>query len=354
MVKLSSQIQQKSAALPLTRFSISLAFSCCASFNIFSISSILWASNPEALQHTEGRRDLGWKTVNTHAWKPNTDSGKNRGRQCFLHKEKTRSLNSLKLHKTLNNLRGLAWQQLVYHSHWAHVYHNMLSREQSAMTLLVGDGADLSVPMETEPIADFPVSHLSGVQAELPVETLVSMLSELSRLRVSYAWLPLGGAWWCKMERWTVGDRSVGAGTAVTDSQRPLLTASTHCYLLIATTSKACYAMVTGNIHCHRLTDAFSLLNGWDELYLCSAEPTVSESPCLRCGTSLSASTVTPEKPVESITCVTTWKICFTISYLSKRSAHLGGCVFLMSSTTGARQCAWCCLCNPSVRFGPQ
>lgn len=70
----------------------------------------------------------------------------------------------------------------------------MLSREQSAMTLLVGDGADLSVPMETEPIADFPVSHLSGVQAELPVETLVSMLSELSRLRVSYAWLPLGGA----------------------------------------------------------------------------------------------------------------------------------------------------------------
>lgn len=119
MVKLSSQIQQKSAALPLTRFSISLAFSCCASFNIFSISSILWASNPEALQHTEGRRDLGWKTVNTHAWKPNTDSGKNRGRQCFLHKEKTRSLNSLKLHKTLNNLRGLAWQQLVYHSHWS-------------------------------------------------------------------------------------------------------------------------------------------------------------------------------------------------------------------------------------------
>ncbi len=68
------------------------------------------------------------------------------------------------------------------------------------MTLLLGDGADLSVPMETEPIAHFPVSHLSGVQAELPVETLVSMLSELSRLRVSYAWLPLGGDWWCRME----------------------------------------------------------------------------------------------------------------------------------------------------------
>lgn len=37
--------------------------------------------------------------------------------------------------------------------------------------------------------------HLSGVQAELPVETLVSMLSELSRLRVSYAGLPLDGDW---------------------------------------------------------------------------------------------------------------------------------------------------------------
>ena len=75
----------------------------------------------------------------------------------------------------------------------------------SSVTLLLGEvGADLSVPMETE-----PVSHLSGVQAELPVETLVSMLSELSRLRVSYAWLPLGGSWWCRMEWWTVGDRSV-------------------------------------------------------------------------------------------------------------------------------------------------
>lgn len=39
----------------------------------------------------------------------------------------------------------------------------------------------------------FPVSHLSGVQAELPVDTLVSKLSELSKLKVSYAWLPLGG-----------------------------------------------------------------------------------------------------------------------------------------------------------------
>lgn len=61
------------------------------------------------------------------------------------------------------------------------------------MTLLLGEGAELSVPMETEPNAYFPVSHLSGVHAELPVETLVSMLSELSRLRVSYAGFPLGG-----------------------------------------------------------------------------------------------------------------------------------------------------------------
>lgn len=65
-----------------------------------------------------------------------------------------------------------------------------------------GERADWSVPMETE-----SVSHLSGVQAELPVETLVSMLSELSRLRVSYAWPPLGGDWWCRMEWCTVGDR---------------------------------------------------------------------------------------------------------------------------------------------------
>lgn len=64
--------------------------------------------------------------------------------------------------------------------------------------------ADCSVPMETE-----SVSHLSGVQAELPAETLVSMLSELSRLRVSYAWPPLGGDWWCRMEWCTVGARSV-------------------------------------------------------------------------------------------------------------------------------------------------
>jgi len=44
---------------------------------------------------------------------------------------------------------------------------------------------------------------LSGEQAELlPVEMLVSMLSELSRLRVSYAWSsssargPTPWAWW--------------------------------------------------------------------------------------------------------------------------------------------------------------
>lgn len=43
---------------------------------------------------------------------------------------------------------------------------------------------------------------LSGEQAELPVEMLVSMLSELSRLRVSYAWSSSSArglapwAWW--------------------------------------------------------------------------------------------------------------------------------------------------------------
>lgn len=42
---------------------------------------------------------------------------------------------------------------------------------------------------------------LSGEQAELfPVEMLVSMLSELSRLRVSYGCSPEEGAVWCRME----------------------------------------------------------------------------------------------------------------------------------------------------------
>lgn len=47
---------------------------------------------------------------------------------------------------------------------------------------------------------------LSGEQAELlPVETLVSMLSELSRLSVSYGCSPAGGGWWCRMEWCTMG-----------------------------------------------------------------------------------------------------------------------------------------------------
>lgn len=48
---------------------------------------------------------------------------------------------------------------------------------------------------------------LSGEQAELPVERLVSRLSELSRLRVSYAWSSSSargpapwGRWWWRME----------------------------------------------------------------------------------------------------------------------------------------------------------
>lgn len=42
--------EQKNDVPSLTLFSISLAFSCCASFSIFSISSILWASTPQPLQ----------------------------------------------------------------------------------------------------------------------------------------------------------------------------------------------------------------------------------------------------------------------------------------------------------------
>lgn len=57
-------LQHKSCEL--TRFSISLAFSCCASFSIFSISSILWASDPQALQHTE--ETSVWWHVYDKAW----------------------------------------------------------------------------------------------------------------------------------------------------------------------------------------------------------------------------------------------------------------------------------------------
>lgn len=58
-----------------------------------------------------------------------------------------------------------------------------------------------------------PLSHLSGEQVELfPVDTLVSKLSELSRLSVSYAWPPAGGAWWCRMEWCTIGAAGAGNG----------------------------------------------------------------------------------------------------------------------------------------------
>jgi len=69
------------------------------------------------------------------------------------------------------------------------------------------------------------LSHLSGEQAQLPAETLVSMLSELSRLSVSYAWLPLGGAWWCRKEWCTVGDGPVVAVDETTVYKRLHLSA---------------------------------------------------------------------------------------------------------------------------------
>lgn len=57
------------------------------------------------------------------------------------------------------------------------------------------------------------ISYLSGEQVELfPVETLVSMLSELSRLSVSYAGPPAGGAGWCRIEWCTTGAARAGNG----------------------------------------------------------------------------------------------------------------------------------------------
>lgn len=69
----------------------------------------------------------------------------------------------------------------------------------AAWPVVRGMEAERRVPLTT-------VSHLSGEQAELlPVDTLVSTLSELSKLRVSYVDSPAGGAWWCRMEWCTMG-----------------------------------------------------------------------------------------------------------------------------------------------------
>lgn len=71
-------------------------------------------------------------------------------------------------------------------------------------------------PSQCFQITEVPpsVSHLSGEQVELfPVDTLVSMLSELSRLSVSYAGPPAGGAWWCRMEWCTIGAAGAGNGS---------------------------------------------------------------------------------------------------------------------------------------------
>lgn len=67
----------------LTLFSISLVFSCWASFSIFSISSNLWTSDPQALQHAEERSVWGQTTMKSikHAWKTHSDSG---SRERFL------------------------------------------------------------------------------------------------------------------------------------------------------------------------------------------------------------------------------------------------------------------------------
>lgn len=147
---------------------------------------------------------LGWTKINRHAWKLNTGSSRRQRQGFFMHSSKVRlwTPNFMHKHRQLEEA-GMATASVLAvpgadrHKTW----------EQSTVTPLLGDWGRLECSHGNR--ASFPVSHLSGVQAELPVETLVSMLSELSRLRVSYAWLPLGGDWWCRMEWWTVGDRSV-------------------------------------------------------------------------------------------------------------------------------------------------
>lgn len=75
----------------------------------------------------------------------------------------------------------------------------------AAWPVVRGMEAERRVPLTT-------ASHLSGEQAELlPVDTLVSTLSELSKLRVSYVDSPAGGAWWCRMEWCTMGAPEGGA-----------------------------------------------------------------------------------------------------------------------------------------------
>lgn len=70
---------------------------------------------------------------------------------------------------------------------------------RAAWPVVKGMEVERRVPLTT-------ASHLSGEQAELlPVDTLVSTLSELSRLRVSYVDSPAGGAWWCRIEWCTMG-----------------------------------------------------------------------------------------------------------------------------------------------------
>lgn len=73
------------------------------------------------------------------------------------------------------------------------------------------------------------VSHLSGEQVELfPVDMLVSMLSELSRLSVSYAGPPAGGAGWCRMEWCTTGAAGVENGPFNWEWE-PCGTSQWHC-----------------------------------------------------------------------------------------------------------------------------
>jgi len=101
----------------------------------------------------------------------------------------------------------------------------MLSREQSAVTLLLGDGADLSVPMETEPVLS-PFWGTGGVAGGDAGLHAVRALQAQGVVRLAAA----GGRLVVQDGVMHCGRYICGEETAVTDLQCPLLTETRHCY----------------------------------------------------------------------------------------------------------------------------
>lgn len=110
------------------------------------------------------------------------------------------------------------------------------------------------------------------------------MLSELSRLRVSYAGLPLDGDWWCRMEWCTVGDRSEHAkGRERESSQRPAVTSAGCLRALLLVDRELSFLQITWEKN--RIAFSIDFFVSWRvaapaEHHLCSAEAAASCSPC--------------------------------------------------------------------------